>query len=362
VKRLLLVGAGHAHAQVLAALARSPVYGARITLVSPYPRQIYSAMLPGVIAGHYRRAEAEFDVAALAARAHAEFVAGEVVRFDADRRAVTLADGRALSYDVASLNAGSRTALSAPGAAEFALPVKPFERLLERLRVISRVAIAGGGASGAELAMALRHRGGAITLYSEGTPFAPPLVERIERALRKRGVDYRPGMRIDALEPGPVVVAGRSRQQFDLVLWAAGAAPLPWIENSGLALDDQGFVCVDPTLRSISHPEVFAVGDCAALAEAKSGVHAVRHGRLLEQNLRNVLLGWPARPYEPEPKSLLLLTCGSRYAIASRGDWAAEGWWVWWWKNWIDRRWMAFLAGKGARPSAKAAPSAEKAR
>ena len=55
MKRILLVGAGHAHAYLLASLAKEPLYGARLTLVSPSARQIYSAMLPGVIAGHYRR-------------------------------------------------------------------------------------------------------------------------------------------------------------------------------------------------------------------------------------------------------------------------------------------------------------------
>ena len=362
MKRVLLVGAGHAHARLLAALAQTPIHGARITLVSPVARQIYSAMLPGVIAGHYRRAEAEFDVASLAERAYVEYLPAEVVRLDADRRVATLADGRSLAYDIASLNAGSRTDLSAPGAAELALPVKPFERLLDRLRVISRVAIAGGGAAGAELAMALAWRGGAITLYSEAAAFPPRLSERIERALRKRRVDYRPGMRIDALEAGPVVVAGRSRQQFDLVLWATGATPLAWLANSGLALDERGFVQVDHGLRSVSHPEVFAVGDCASLDEAKSGVHAVRHGRTLEQNLRNVLLGWPVHRYEPQPRALLLLTCGRRYAIAARGDWSAEGFSVWWWKNWIDRRWMALLAGKKKAPSVGTAPDGEKRR
>jgi len=362
VKHVLLVGAGHAHAWLLAALAQTPIRGVRITLVTPNPRQIYSAMLPGVIAGHYRRPEAEFDVAGLAGRAYAEYVPGEVVRFDAERRVATLRDGRSLAYDIASLNAGSRTDLSVPGAAELALPVKPFERLLERLRVISRVAIAGGGAAGAELAMALAYRGGAITLYSEAVAFPPPLAARIERQLRKRRVDYRPGMRIDALEPGPVVVAGRARQQFELVLWATGAAPLAWLANSGLALDERGFVRVDAALRSVSHPEVFAVGDCAALGEAKSGVHAVRHGRALEQNLRNVLLGWPPRPYEPQAHALLLLSCGRRYAIASRGSSTGEGRWVWWWKNWIDRRWMAYLAGQKKAPSLGTAPAGEKRR
>ena len=59
MRRLLLAGAGHAHLALLASLAAQPVRGLRITLVSPRARQIYSGMLPGVIAGHYRRDEAE---------------------------------------------------------------------------------------------------------------------------------------------------------------------------------------------------------------------------------------------------------------------------------------------------------------
>src|SRR6267142_2639460 len=114
-------------------------------------------------------------------------------------------------------------------------------------------------------------------------------------------------MHVDAIERGPVVVAGAAHQQFDLVLWATGPAPLPWLARSGLALDERGFVRVDRALRSVSHPHVLAVGDCAALDEPKSGVHAVRHG------------------------------------IAARGGWSAQGRWVWWWKNAIDRRWMRRL-------------------
>lgn len=343
MKRVLLVGAGHAHARLLAALAKVPLYGASLTVVSPYARQIYSAMLPGVLAGHYAPEEARFDVGALSARAYAEFVQGEVASLDAEARTAILADGRALSFDVASLNAGSQTDASVPGSREHALPVKPFERLVERARGAAHVAIAGGGAGGAELAMALRRRGGEVTLYSEATAFPPRLARRVARALRRRRVDYRPGMRVDAVEPGPVVVAGASRQKFDLVLWATGAAPLPWLAGAKLALDERGFVRVDEKLRSVSHRNVFAVGDCAALPEAKSGVHAVRHGAVLERNLRAMVSGEPLIAYERREKALMLLTCGARYAIAARGGWSAEGRWAWWWKNWIDRRWLRRL-------------------
>jgi selenide, water dikinase len=347
VKHILLVGAGHAHTVLLKAMVRRPLYGARVTLVSPSAKQLYSGMLPGVVAGHYRRHQAEIDVARLAEAAYAEFVEGEVAALDARARKATLADGRETSYDIVSLNAGSRVDTSVPGAAEHALPVKPFERFVRELQLVPRVAVGGGGAAGAELAMALRHRGCAVTLYSEKSPFEGKFEDRIVAALRSRGVDYRPGMPVTALEPGPLVVAGAARQSFDLVLWSTGAVALPWLAQSGLHTDGRGFVLVDPTLRSVSHPDVFAAGDCATVETArhpKSGLYSVRHGGMLVRNLRNLLDEKALKPYRPQKRGLVLLSCGGRYAIASRGGWTAEGWWAWRWKDWIDRRWVRSLS------------------
>ncbi len=347
MKRVLLIGAGHGHLVVLRSLAQKPLYGARVTLVSPHPRQVYSGMLPGLIAGHYRRAEAEIDVAALAGRAYVEFAHGTVERLDAGRRLAVLADGRSLDYDFACINAGSRVDASVAGSRQ-ALPVKPYEAFLERLGIEQRIAVVGAGAAGAELAMALRHRGAQVTLYSAGEPAVPPaLANRLVRELRRRKVDFRAGMTVTAIEPGPVVIAGPARQEFDLVLLATGAAPLPWLRESGLDTDERGFVLVQDTLQSVSHPEVFALGDCATLRSAphpRSGVYAVRHGEALAHNLRRVLAGAALQPYAPQKKALVLLSCGARYAIAGRGGWAARGRWVWWWKDRIDRRWIRSFA------------------
>lgn len=325
---------------LLAALAKEPVHGLSLTLVSPRARQVYSGMLPGVVAGHYTREEAEVDVAALARRASAEFVEGEGARFDPAQRQLHLSEGRVLDFDLSSLNVGSRVE-ALPGT----LAVKPFDDFLDRLQRAAHIAIAGGGAAGAELAMALRHRGAEVTLYSDRAAFTEKVARRVEKALRRRGVDFRPGMRVDAIEPGPTVVAGAAHQQFDLVLWASGAAAHEWLRSSGLALDEGGFVKVDDTLRSVSHPHVFALGDCSASGEAKSGVHAVRQGRALAQNLRRLVANEPLIEYRKNPAALMLLTCGARYAIAARGGWSAEGRWAWWWKKRIDRRWLRTLRG-----------------
>jgi selenide, water dikinase len=159
VKRVLLIGAGHGHLVVLRSLAEKPLYGARITLVTPYPKQVYSGMLPGLLAGHYRRADTQIDVAALAERAYVELEQGEVERLDAEGRLAILKDGRSVAYDTASLNAGSMIDASLPGARHHALAVKPVERFLSQLRIAERVAVVGAGAAGAEIAVAVRPLG-----------------------------------------------------------------------------------------------------------------------------------------------------------------------------------------------------------
>jgi pyridine nucleotide-disulfide oxidoreductase family protein len=343
VKRILLIGAGHGHLVVLRSLAEKPLYGARITLVTPYPKQVYSGMLPGLLAGHYRRADAQIDVAGLAERAYVELEQGEVERLDAAARLATLKDGRSFGYDTVSINAGSLIDTSLPGA-QHALAVKPFDRFLSQLRIAERVAVVGAGAAGAEIAMALRHRGAQVTLYSGAALQPPSLAGRVIRQLRRRKVDFRPGMSVTAVEPGPVALAGSARQAFDLVLLATGAVPLPWLKGAGLATDERGFALVHPTLQSLSHPEVFVLGDCATLRDSphpKSGVYAVRHGELLIANLRRLFSSQALEPYVPQKRALLLLTCGARYAIAQRGGWSAQGRSLWWLKDRIDRRWIA---------------------
>ena len=102
-------------------------------------------------------------------------------------------------------------------------------------------------------------------------------------------------------------------------------------------------VLVDDLLRSTSHPEVFAAGDCATLRDAphpKSGVYAVRHGDWLARNLRYALAEVPLHRYRPQRRALALISCGERSAIADWSGVTAEGAWVWRWKDWLDRRWV----------------------
>ena len=113
------------------------------------------------------------------------------------------------------------------------------------------------------------------------------------------------------------------------------------LQEGLLAVDADGFIRIDAQLRSVSHPQVLAVGDCASWAGwplPKAGVHAVRMGPVLAHNLR-VALGGPGGllDHRPQRQFLALLATGDGRAIASRGPFGAEGAWAWRWKDRIDR-------------------------
>jgi selenide, water dikinase len=130
---------------------------------------------------------------------------------------------------------------------------------------------------------------------------------------------------------------------FDAAILATHASAAAWLRQTGLALDDGGFIRVDGTLRSLSHPSVFAAGDIAAVEGhvlAKAGVYAVRQGPVLAANLRAILARDRLRAYRPQRRALALISTGDRQAIASYGPLAWQGAWVWQLKDWIDHRWI----------------------
>lgn len=342
MKRLLLLGAGHAHAVALERFARKPLPpGVSLALVTPRPRQIYSGMVPGYLAGHYRRDEIAMDCAVMAARAQAELVLGTAAAIDAARSRVRLEDGKELEYDLLSVDVGAATDLSLPGA-ELAIPLRPLPEFLAGVEALDRgkVAIVGGGPAGAETAMALAHAGFGVALYYDA-PMDPALAD----AVRASRVGARIGAAVTAIGPGLEVTAQSTSARFDAVVLATGPAPHAWLRGSGLALDERGFLLTDRALRSASHPGVFAVGDCATLRDAphaKSGVHAVREGPVLENNLR-VALGGEGRmkDYTAPGRTLMLVSCGDKSALAMWGAARMRGPLAWRLKDRIDRRWIA---------------------
>ncbi|MCU0968142.1 MAG: FAD-dependent oxidoreductase [Rubrivivax sp.] len=369
MKRVVLAGAGHAHALVLLDWMRRPPRGAEVVLVSPQPRAPYSGMVPGWLAGAYRFDEVSIDVPALCAAAGARWVEGEVHALDAAQRRLVLADGRTIDYDLLSLNVGSTLdPPTAPGATLLAL--RPLARLQARWDEVLarwqraegpgalRLTAVGGGAAGFESLL------GALARLRELRPdravearlvtrsasllpsFPAGAVRAAEAALARAAVALQTSAEWRAEPPRGDDDRLPARE---LVLWATGAVAHAWQRDPSrcsVAVGEAGFVRIDDRLRSVSHPEVFAAGDCADSAPPlpKAGVYAVRMGPVLAANLRAAVEGAALRRYVPQRRFLTLLATGDGRAIAARGRWAAEGRWAWRWKDRIDRGFMARFA------------------
>src|SRR5271166_1741067 len=103
---LVLLGAGHAHVEVLRRFAMRPERGVRLTLIGREPETPYSGMLPGVIRGDYGARQAHIDLAPLAAAAGARLILGEATAIQPDARTVTVPGRPDVPYDLLSIDVG----------------------------------------------------------------------------------------------------------------------------------------------------------------------------------------------------------------------------------------------------------------
>ncbi|WP_181313842.1 FAD-dependent oxidoreductase [Phreatobacter cathodiphilus] len=358
---IVLVGGGHTHVQVLTAFRDRPEPGARLTLVTDRRLTPYSGMLPGHIAGHYRREAMHIDLEALARRCGAGFRLAAATGIDRDGRAVRLADGGSLAFDTLSLDVGITPDLTGiDGADRHALAVKPIGGLLDQLDARlagegkpNRILMVGGGPAGIEIALALRTRLAAREPrpwigIAAGEALAPGLNagmrRRIRAALARRGVTVLEPCRIASVDADGATASDGRRIAAELVIVSTAARAPNWLASTGLRRAEDGSVLTADTLATLSDPAIFAVGDCAAIdgqRREKAGVFAVRQGPPLVENLRRRVRGAALRPYRAQTRYLAILSTGDGGAVAGRGRWLAlEGRWVWLWKDWLDRSFM----------------------
>ncbi len=373
---LVLIGGGHTHALVLHRWAMHPLPGVRVTVINPDPVAPYTGMLPGFIAGHYRREELDIDLVRLARRAGARLVLGKASALDRTEKLVHVQGRPPIAYDLAAIDIGITSDLPMiPGYRDHAVSAKPLGRYaqqwedwcakLETGAVAARIAVIGGGVAGVELALAMAYRlqphAPQITILQSGA-----LLPNIGAQARKRLIGHLERFSVTIVEqakvtevtPLGVILADGTQIAASLVLGAAGSRPQDWLQDTGLELAD-GFVTVDPYLRSVTDPAIFAVGDCAHMAHApraKAGVYAVRQAPYLFDNLRAALGAGRLRAYKPQRDYLKLVSLGDKTALADKWSLPLEGRWLWGLKDRIDAKFMGQF--RDPRPMAAALPPA----
>ena len=371
--RLVLVGGGHAHLEILRRSILRPrgtPAPFELTLIAPGRYHHYSGMVPGFVQGTYREEDIRFDLQRLVERAGGRFVSAEAVAMHAppppEPGAVELAGGESVPFDLVSWNIGSRAAggdeLERNPRVALIKPIFSAVALKARLDALAAaagpasVAVVGGGAAGVEIACAAatvldrngRQQQREVKILEAGPEilrgYGHRFRARAASVLASRDIEVMVAARVVAVDQGGARLDDGGSVPADFVIWLTGAVAAPILARSGLPCDERGFLLVDPGLRSIGNPRVFAAGDCATLAghpdTAKAGVYAVRQAPVLWRSLLASVRGGATPHYSPQSGFLSLLNTGDGRALLSWRGLVAHSRWAFRLKDRIDRRFL----------------------
>jgi NADH dehydrogenase len=369
VPQVVIIGAGFGGLNAALKLAHDPV---RITLIDRRNHHTFQPLLYQVATAGLSPAEIATPIRwILRGRRNVEVLLGEVEDFDLDRCIVRFAD-RELPYDYLIVAAGASHAYFGHDEWEpFAPGLKTIEDALEiRRRVLLAFELAerqaasgggqvqlnfvivGGGPTGVELAgtlseIARRALADEFTsidpkrtriILLEGGPRVLPtypddLSRSAENQLRRLGVEVHTSTMVTGVEPAAVHMGAASLPAV-VILWAAGVAASPLGKKLDAPTDRAGRVLVNPDLSIPGHPDIFVIGDLAALKD-KSGrpvpgvaPAAIQEGKAAARNIERDLHGRPRQAFHYLNKGSLA-TIGRAAAIAEFGKIHISGLMAW---------------------------------
>ncbi|MFE1409742.1 NAD(P)/FAD-dependent oxidoreductase [Streptomyces sp. NPDC058746] len=274
---VVVLGAGYTGMFTAIRLAhRTRRTGVKITLVNPSARFVERLRMHQIAAGQelvVRR------IPELLAGSSVTFLQGTATAIDPGSRRITLDDSTFLAYDTLVYALGSSTDTgNVPGAEVHAFTLNSPEtaarfaaRIAEVAAVGGTVTVCGGGLTGIEAAteLAEAHPGLNVTLISAqepGSMMGDKARAYLHRALERLGITLEAGVRVAKVLPEAVELADGRILRSDACLWTAGVKVSPLATAAGIATDDGGLILTDATLRSVSHPQIHAVGDAAAVS------------------------------------------------------------------------------------------------
>jgi NADH dehydrogenase FAD-containing subunit len=214
-----------------------------------------------------------------------EFIQGRVSALALAEKEIVLADGRQerrLPYDYLVYALGSMIdRQSVPGVEEHAYTLAPrgphsAEALREVLPALhaaeGQVVICGGGPTGVETAAEVataypRLKVHLVTQGAFGQFLGNGVARRMRSTLKRKGVLITDQTVIDEIGEESLRTADRRVIPYDCCVWAGGFSVSPLARVAGLLVNARGQISIDPFMRSLSHPEVYAVGDAASPAE-----------------------------------------------------------------------------------------------
>jgi NADH dehydrogenase len=175
-------------------------------------------------------------------------------------------------------------------------------------------------------------------LFEAGPRILPEIDERLaavaSRVLQRRGADVRVATPVRAIEAGRVYLANETIETSTIVL-TAGIVPSAIASTIPVLHDSRGRIAVDETMRSRSHPQVWALGDCAEIPGPDGrpypalAQHSVREARQLARNIQRVIEGRVPAPFVFQPLGTMA-SLGHTRAVALAFGVRLTGFPAWW--------------------------------
>ena len=369
-KHLILVGGGHAHMTVMLNLRKYIEHVHRVTLIGPSVYHYYSGMGPGMLSGIYRPQEVRFHVKKMVVDRGADFIRDSVTRIDPERKVLILNSGTEIKYDVVSFNTGSHVPMDSDVVLNHTVfAVKPVVNLLKARQVIldlvkkatPRLVVIGGGPAALEICgnlWRLVHGAGAAAsiIVLGGRNFLASFPQKAQRyaakSLASRNIEIVEGHNVSRLANGRATLEDGRAFAFDLALLAWGIQPSNLFRDSDLPAGEDGGLLVNAFLQSVAYPDIFGGGDCISFEPRsldKVGVYAVRQNPVLHHNLLAALEGGSLQAFQPQETYLLIFNLGNGTGIFYRGNRVWKGRLVFYFKDYIDRRFMKKFQVSGER-------------
>ncbi|MFE0520946.1 NAD(P)/FAD-dependent oxidoreductase [Streptomyces sp. NPDC058954] len=309
---VLVLGAGYAGLSTTIQLAaRTRKRGnLQVTLINPYDTFTERLRLHMTATG---QDTARLRLPELLDGTGAGFVRGWVTAVDAEAKTVRIDDDRTLRYDTLVYGLGSiADTVAVPGVDDHAYTLNSPEDavvLADRLSRIDgeTVVVCGSGLTGIEAAaeIAERHPELQVILLGRQEPGAsmhPKAKTHLDAALARLGVRVRSGVDVVKVLPDGVELADGSGVPAGAVLWTSGTRVSPLAAAAGLTIDERGRVVTDGALRSVSHPDIYAVGDAAAIRQGYGVMHGTCQGGMptgvhAALSILRVLAGKEPKPF-----------------------------------------------------------------
>lgn len=355
-KRLLLIGAGHAHLTMIRDWNEAEKEEMEWVLISPGPYHYYSGMFSGLMEGLYRKEEVRVELGAFCRRHGGSFLEGAAVKIDYHHKQVQTDRGDTLFFDAASINIGAGTAGASRGTGSHVLkPALGIPETVERMRHADRPAVIGSGYGGVEMALSLqawrqKHRREAdpVRLFSSGG-IMPDETKQIQHAVRK----ILQKRKVQIIEEGRVgekeglLHTDNGRHSFDEALWLTGSAAHPLFQASSLPTAEDESLRVNTGMQVPGMPELFGAGDSVTMdaypALPKNGVYAIRQAPVLKENITSFFQGGTTQLFTPQKNYTAILSTGGKKGLLIRGRLHFKGSAAWRLKNRIDKKFMASL-------------------